>query len=58
MTRPICLTAIITVNAAVLSLRVVVRDTSPNNAPPAPAPIPRQHPFYNLFSLYGAIFWF
>ena len=38
--RPICLMATIIVKAAVLSSRVVVRDTSPNSAAPAPAPIP------------------
>ena len=39
--RPNCLTAIIAVKAVVLSLRVVVRETSPNSAAPAPAPIPK-----------------
>ena len=39
--RPNCLTATIMVKAAVLSLRVVVRETSPKSAAPAPAPIPK-----------------
>ena len=39
--RPNCLTATIAVKAVVLSLRVVVRETSPNSAAPAPAPIPK-----------------
>jgi len=39
--RPICLDAIIVTKAPVLSLCVVVRETSPNNTAPAPAPIPK-----------------
>jgi len=38
--RPNCLIAITTENALVLSFFVVVRESSPNIAAPAPAPIP------------------
>ena len=40
MMRPNCLTAIAIEKAVVLSFFVVVRESSPNIAAPAPAPIP------------------